>query len=207
MTLFTNTYYFYGLAAGFTILATWAINKIPALKNGAWSKSLPLVFGRTISIQVGIGCLCLLLQAVALGTISDLFTDGYTFLLKGTSIAGIAMVVENLVKALFSKEYSANIKIMNLERFKEINELLTANYSGYSKLNWMQKLGIIVAIDLDISNLPGEIEDAAFYENFKKIFSEYINIEYLECKIKELFDLYKQEKNQEIETKKKENIL
>jgi hypothetical protein len=192
-----NTYYFYTLAAVFTVLVTFAINKIPALKSSSWSKSLPLVFGRTISIQVGAGCLCLLVQALLLGSLNEIFSDGYTFLLKGTSIAGIAMVVENLFKVLFSKEYSANIKILNNEKFKQINELLTANYSGYNKLTWLQKFGVIVAIDLDINNLLAKVGYNDAYERFKNILREYISVDFLNDKIKELYAFYEEERAEE----------
>lgn len=190
MQFFENTYYFYTLAALLTIIISWAINKIPVLKNSSWSKSLPLVFGRTISIQVGIGCLCLLGQAVILGKTEELFADGYSFLLKGTSIAGIAMVAENLVKILFSKEYNANVKILNDIKFKQINELLTANYVGYNKLTWLQKLGVIAAINLDIINLLNKMPYKNAYEYFKNILREYINVDFLNDKIKELYAFY-----------------
>jgi hypothetical protein len=202
--LFENTYYFYTLAAIVTIVISWAVNKIPALKNGAWSKSLPLVFGRTISIQVGIGCLCLLVQAAIIGTFESLFEDGYSFLLKGTSVAGIAMVAVNLIKALFSKEYNANIKILNNERFKQINELLTANYVGYNRLTWLQKLGVIAAIDLDVNNLLAKVNYGNAYEGFKTILREYINVDYLNDKIKELYTCYGSEKIEQIDLQKSE---
>lgn len=53
-----------------------------------------------------------------------------------------------------------------------------------------------MAIDLDVNNLLEKTSYEQAYEKFKNILREYINVDFLNDKIKELYDFYKKEKQE-----------
>lgn len=200
--LFANEYLFYSIAAVITTALSFCVSKIPAFQNSSFSKNLPLVFGKSISIHVIIASVFMLIRTSIVDGIDSLMLNLHNVLLQGMSIAGLAMLLENLVKVLFSREYSANVKIINSEKLSHISEVLTANYAGFSRLNWLQKLGIVTVIDVDLDNVfksDGEKEAKPnYYKLFKDILSEYINVDHLSEKIYELYSIYKSDKQFEI---------
>ncbi|MCL2176608.1 MAG: hypothetical protein FWB72_01455 [Firmicutes bacterium] len=193
-----NVIYFYGTAAVVTALISLGISKVPKLKPRNWSKNLPLVFGKTISIHVGIAGALVVVRALLLDNVSDLIASSYLILIQGMSIAGLAMLLENLPKVLFSKEYSANVRILNNEKFRHINELLTGNYAGYSKSSWLQKLGIVSVIDIDLANVLSAVNSDSKQSRFKEILREYINVDYLSGKVQELYKVYLEFENDNV---------